>query len=51
MKRFINSLITKELITQLHLSYVADKAKSPDSQNIKPTLEDAYIYALGGVKR
>ena len=31
--------------------YVADEAKTPDSQNIKPTLEDAYIYALGGVKR
>ena len=31
--------------------YVADEAKTPGSQNIKPTLEDAYIYALGGVKR
>ena len=31
--------------------YVADEAKTADSQNIKPTLEDAYIYALGGVKR
>ena len=41
----------KELITQLHLSYVTDKAKIPDSQNIKPTLAYAYIYALGGVKR
>ncbi|MBR5615495.1 MAG: ATP-binding cassette domain-containing protein, partial [Clostridia bacterium] len=31
--------------------YVADEAKTENSQNIKPTLEDAYIYALGGVKR
>ena len=31
--------------------YVADEAKTESSQNIKPTLEDAYIYALGGVKR
>ena len=31
--------------------YVADKAMTENSQNIKPTLEDAYIYALGGVKR
>ena len=31
--------------------YVADEAKTADSQNIKPTLEDAYIYALGGIKR
>ena len=31
--------------------YVADEAKTDNSQNIKPTLEDAYIYALGGVKR
>ena len=31
--------------------YVADEAMTENSQNIKPTLEDAYIYALGGVKR
>lgn len=31
--------------------YVADEAMTEGSQNIKPTLEDAYIYALGGVKR
>ena len=31
--------------------YVADEAITENSQNIKPTLEDAYIYALGGVKR
>lgn len=33
-----------------HVRYVAD---SPllDSQEVKPTLEDAYIHALGGVKR
>ena len=31
--------------------YVADEAMTESSQNIKPTLEDAYIYALGGVKR
>lgn len=31
--------------------YVAEEAMTENSQNIKPTLEDAYIYALGGVKR
>ena len=31
--------------------YVADEAMTENSQNINPTLEDAYIYALGGVKR
>ena len=30
---------------------VADEAMTENSQKIKPTLEDAYIYALGGVKR
>ncbi len=31
--------------------YVADVAHTAASISIKPTLEDAYIYALGGVKR
>lgn len=31
--------------------YVADTPHTPDTQSVKPTLEDAYIYALGGVKR
>ena len=31
--------------------YVADAPHTPDTQSVKPTLEDAYIYALGGVKR
>ena len=31
--------------------YVADAPYTPDSTQVKPTLEDAYIFALGGVKR
>ena len=31
--------------------YVANEARTEASERIKPTLEDAYIYALGGVKR
>ena len=31
--------------------YVADEPHTPASVNVVPTLEDAYIYALGGVKR
>ena len=31
--------------------YVADVAHTAASVSVKPTLEDAYIYALGGVKR
>lgn len=31
--------------------YVADSAITPSSQPALPSLEDAYIYALGGVKR
>lgn len=31
--------------------YVAEEAITSNSQSIKPSLEDAYIYALGGVKR
>lgn len=31
--------------------YVADSAITPSSQLIQPSLEDAYIYTLGGVKR
>lgn len=31
--------------------YVADEAITPTSQPVQPSLEDAYIYALGGVKR
>lgn len=32
------------------IRYVADEAYG-ESRNVKPTLEDAYIHALGGVKR
>ena len=31
--------------------YVADEAKTETSISVAPTLEDSYIYALGGVKR
>lgn len=31
--------------------YVADEAKTETSIAVAPTLEDSYIYALGGVKR
>lgn len=31
--------------------YVADEAKTEASISVAPTLEDSYIYALGGVKR
>ena len=31
--------------------YAADEPHTPASVNVVPTLEDAYIYALGGVKR
>lgn len=31
--------------------YVSDESHTPSSQSVQPTLEDAYIYALGGVKR
>ena len=31
--------------------YVADAPYTADSTQVKPTLEDAYIFALGGVKR
>jgi len=31
--------------------YVADEAKTPESEAVSPTLEDSYIYSLGGVKR
>ncbi len=34
-----------------HVRYVADTPLLDGSQPIAPTLEDAYIYALGGVKR
>ena len=33
-----------------HVRYVADKPII-ESEEVKPTLEDAYIHALGGVKR
>lgn len=31
--------------------YVAEEPLLPTAQNVNPTLEDAYIYTLGGVKR
>lgn len=31
--------------------YVAEEPILPAAQSVKPTLEDAYIYTLGGVKR
>ena len=31
--------------------YVSDEPILPTAENVKPTLEDAYIYTLGGVKR
>ncbi len=34
-----------------HVRYVADAPLLDGSQPIAPTLEDAYIFALGGVKR
>ncbi len=34
-----------------YVRYVADTPCTPDTLSVKPTLEDAYIYALGGVKR
>ncbi len=34
-----------------HVRYVADAPLLDGSQPITPTLEDAYIFALGGVKR
>ena len=34
-----------------HVRYVADHPLTEGSRPIEPTLEDAYIYALGGVKR
>ena len=31
--------------------YVSDEPLLPTAKNVNPTLEDAYIYTLGGVKR
>ena len=31
--------------------YISDEPILPTAGNVKPTLEDAYIYTLGGVKR
>ena len=33
------------------IRYVSDEPILPAAGNVKPTLEDAYIYTLGGVKR
>ncbi|MBE6799067.1 MAG: ATP-binding cassette domain-containing protein [Ruminococcaceae bacterium] len=34
-----------------HIRYVADEAFTDTSTPVEPTLEDAYIYALGGIRR
>ena len=53
-----NVLRTQTVVTAIayvegrpHVRYVADNPLTEASQSIDPTLEDAYIYALGGVKR
>lgn len=53
-----NLLRTQTVVTAIayvegrpHVRYVADNPLTEGSRSIEPTLEDAYIYALGGVKR
>lgn len=53
-----NVLRTQTVVTAIayvegrpHVRYVADNPLTEASKPIEPTLEDAYIYALGGVKR
>lgn len=36
---------------QPRVRYVADEPKTATSQPVEATLEDSYIYSLGGVKR
>ena len=34
-----------------YVRYVSDEARTAESVSVTPSLEDAYIYALGGVRR